>query len=209
MPLASAIPSPPHSPGENGGSAAFFDVDGTLIQSTIVHYYAYFRRRRMSPLTARFWYAAFLVKCLYFLVVDRIDRSRFNTLFYRSYAGLPADQTKAAADGCYREVIAPRWFGQAAECVDEHRRADRPMHPRPTAQKRSPPEAAGQKSRQIRRRESRSNLAPYDQDSAHEKQTYQRGLSRTQASRKLHRTSSWYAKAGSTRKQGFGDKSET
>ena len=26
--------------------AAFFDVDGTLLRSTIVHYYTYFRRRR-------------------------------------------------------------------------------------------------------------------------------------------------------------------
>ncbi len=79
----------------------------------------------MSPLVGKLWYAAFLAKCLYFLLVDRIDRSRFNTLFYRSYAGLPADQTKAAADDCYREVIAPRWFAQARACVDEHRRTGR------------------------------------------------------------------------------------
>jgi len=66
-----------------------------------------------------------LVKCLYFLVVDRIDRSRFNTVFYRSYAGLPAEAIRSVAEECYREVIAPRWFARARACVDEHRRAGR------------------------------------------------------------------------------------
>ena len=46
-------------------AAAFFDVDGTLVETTIVHYYVYFRRRRMSPIWSRIWYAGFLCKCCY------------------------------------------------------------------------------------------------------------------------------------------------
>jgi HAD superfamily hydrolase (TIGR01490 family) len=102
-------------------TAAFFDVDGTLVKSTIVHYYAYFRRRRMSPLAARLWYSAFLVKCVYFLVLDKIDRSRFNVAFYRSYTGLPAAEIKAQVSECYHNVMKPRRFRQVAECVAGHR----------------------------------------------------------------------------------------
>lgn len=106
-------------------AAVFFDVDGTLVQTTIVHYYVYFRRRRMSPLRGKLWYSAFLVKCGYYLLLDKIDRSRLNVVFYRSYSGLPAARIKAQAADCYREVIKPRQFDQAAACVAEHRAAGR------------------------------------------------------------------------------------
>lgn len=106
-------------------TAAFFDVDGTLARTTIVHYYVYFRRRQMSSWIGPFWHAAFLLKCLYYLAVDRIDRSAFNTAFYRSYADVRVDEIKARAPDCYRDVIVPRRFVQASDCVAEHRRAGR------------------------------------------------------------------------------------
>lgn len=107
------------------GAAAFFDVDGTLVQTTIVHYYVHFRRQRMSPFLGRLWYAAFLAKCVYYLVLDRIDRSRLNVVFYRNYAGLPAAQVKAQVRDCHRNVIKPRQFKEAAACVADHRNAGR------------------------------------------------------------------------------------
>ena len=105
--------------------AAFFDVDGTLVQTTIVHYYMYFRRRRMSPLIGRLWHKAFLLKCGYYLILDKISRSLLNRVFYRSYAGLPAEEIRSQVENCYREVIQPRCFAQAAPCVREHRQAGR------------------------------------------------------------------------------------
>ncbi|MHC4697681.1 MAG: HAD family hydrolase [Planctomycetota bacterium] len=106
-------------------AAAFFDVDGTLVQTTIVHYYMYFRRRRMSLIVGMLWHAGFLAKCGYYLILDKINRSTLNVVFYRSYAGLPVRDIKALARDCYRDVIEPRFFEQAAPCVDEHRRAGR------------------------------------------------------------------------------------
>lgn len=105
--------------------AAFFDVDGTLVASTIVHYYIYFRRRGMSPLAGALWSAGFHLKCLYFLLLDRIDRNWFNVAFYRSYRGLVAADTRARATECYRAVIVPRQFREAATCLEEHRRERR------------------------------------------------------------------------------------
>ncbi|MBU0719693.1 MAG: HAD-IB family hydrolase [Planctomycetes bacterium] len=104
-------------------AAAFFDVDGTLVRTTIVHYYIYFRRRRMSPLAGAIWQGIYLLKCVYFLVLDKISRSRLNIVFYRGYAGLPAGEIKAQAEECHREVIGRRCFEQAPECIREHRDA--------------------------------------------------------------------------------------
>ena len=105
--------------------AAFFDVDGTLVRTTIVHYYMYFRRRRMAPLLGALWQAAFFVKCGYYLLLDKIDRSRLNVVFYRRYRDLPVNGIKTLASDCYREVIEPRCFGEGIRCVAEHRRAGR------------------------------------------------------------------------------------
>lgn len=104
-------------------AAVFFDVDGTLAKTTIVHHYIYFRRRMMSPLVGRIWYSLFLLKCLYYLVLDKIDRSLLNVVFYRSYAGLRAESIKSQATDCYRAIILPRQFEQVSECVARHRNA--------------------------------------------------------------------------------------
>jgi len=106
-------------------SAAFFDVDGTLIRSTIVHYYVYFRRRRLGPVAGRVWYSMYLIKCLYYLVLDTFSRTRCNIVFYRSYRGRCVDDIRGMADDCYRDVMKPRQFVQAEGCIAAHRHAGR------------------------------------------------------------------------------------
>ena len=100
--------------------AAFFDVDGTLVRTTIVHYYAYFRRRNMRPVIAKIWYAFFLSKCLIYLVLDKIDRSWFNTLFYRNYRGMSAQDIRQQAGDCYRQVMKSTLHREAQSCVAQH-----------------------------------------------------------------------------------------
>lgn len=108
-----------------GSAAAFFDVDGTLCDTTIVHYFRYFMLRRLPWLRGRLWYAGLLAKCGYYLLLDKRDRRRFNAVFYQNYAGLPAGEIKAQVQGCYEDVIAPRVFPEAQAAVAEHRRAGR------------------------------------------------------------------------------------
>ena len=115
--------------GEDKGpprrTAAFFDVDGTLARTTIVHYYIYFRRRRMSRVGGAIWQVLYLLKCVYYLLLDRISRSRMNIVFYRSYRRLRACDIRSMACDCHKEIIQPRFFAQAGRCVESHRRAGR------------------------------------------------------------------------------------
>ena len=108
-----------------GRSAVFFDVDGTLTKTTIVDHYAYFRRAGMSPLMGRVWQGAFLIKCLYFLVLDKIDRSMLNVVFYGSYAGMSVTETKGLVASCHEKVIKPRQFQEVPACLAEQREAGR------------------------------------------------------------------------------------
>ncbi len=110
---------------DSARSAVFFDVDGTIAKTTIVHYYAYFREKRMSTIFATCWRAAFLVKCIYYLVMDKIDRGRLNEIFYRSYAGLNAAEVYAQADACHRDVMLPKVFPEAIACIKNHHEAGR------------------------------------------------------------------------------------
>lgn len=106
-------------------SAVFFDVDGTIAKTTIVHYYAYFREKRMSAVVATCWRAAFLMKCVYYLIMDKIDRGRLNKIFYRSYAGLCAEDIYTQANDCHREVMLPKIFPEAIKCIKDHHVAGR------------------------------------------------------------------------------------
>jgi HAD superfamily hydrolase (TIGR01490 family) len=111
--------------GGGGQAAAFFDVDGTLAKTTIVHAYLFFRRQGQSTWRRRCWFAAYAVKCLGFLIVDQFNRAKFNELFYRDYCGLDCEVVKALADQCHEAVFAPRAFSQALPCMMEHREAGR------------------------------------------------------------------------------------
>ncbi len=106
-------------------AAAFFDVDGTLVGRHIVHHYVYIRQRLLPPLLRRLWTGAFLAKTPYYLVLDRLSRTRLNAVFYRNYAGLPAARVRALAGDCFEQVIRPHIFRQVRDCLAEHRAAGR------------------------------------------------------------------------------------
>lgn len=112
MPPSGTVPS---------RAAAFFDVDGTLIDRTIVHYYIYLRRRTLHPMLSAVWLPHYLARCALYLAIDKFNRARFNRLFYRDYRGLDAATIKAMADDCYREVLRPKRIESGFEAARRHR----------------------------------------------------------------------------------------
>ncbi|MBI3834237.1 MAG: HAD family hydrolase [Planctomycetes bacterium] len=106
-------------------TAVFFDVDGTIVDATIAHYLRYFMLRHLPAWRRPLWDVSFMARCLYYMAIDRIDRSRFNRLFYRNYAGLPAREIIALAEDCDRKIAFPRTFDQSISCIREHQAARR------------------------------------------------------------------------------------
>lgn len=107
------------------GSAAFFDVDGTLVDRHIVHHYIYLRRRMLPPLLRSLWTAAFYLKAPYYLALDKVSRTRLNVVFYRNYAGLCGDAVRSYVQDNFEHVIRPHIFKEGYDCVVGHRRAGR------------------------------------------------------------------------------------
>jgi HAD superfamily hydrolase (TIGR01490 family) len=113
----------PMPPRKLQNSAAFYDVDGTLIRTNIVHSFAYYAARQPSLYrsvkeTVR---TAFSVPM--FLAADKISRKWFNELFYKRYEGVSEDRLVVLAEELFEDVIKPAIYPGARDLIEESRRA--------------------------------------------------------------------------------------
>ena len=102
-------------------TVAFFDVDGTLLKSTIVHYYIWMRTAKVLKPLKWIWLIGFLPKIAYYLILDRISRTRFNTVFYRNYRGMDAAEVKALSKEMFETYLRPKIFSEAVSEIQEHK----------------------------------------------------------------------------------------
>ncbi len=107
-------------------AAAFFDVDGTLTDTTIVAPLGWYQRAHL-PLPLFCWRAFLLLpKAPYYLWIDRRSRARFNVAFYRRYAGLPIADLRDWHRRTFADNLQKRIYPAALECLRGHqRRGDR------------------------------------------------------------------------------------
>ena len=72
--------------------AAFYDVDGTLVETNIVHVYLYYAMRlpKLKERLGRMLRFAFLSPA--YAVAELMSRALFNRFFYTSYRGIPRER---------------------------------------------------------------------------------------------------------------------
>lgn len=109
--------------GPPRGRAAFFDVDGTLISTNVVHAYGYYAQNQGSILGILGRSAATLASLPLYAGLNVIDRKVFNEFFYRSYAGLSEDRLYTVAQDMFEDLIKPAIFPRSQDLIDEARRA--------------------------------------------------------------------------------------
>ena len=102
-------------------AVAFFDVDGTLLKSTIVHYYIWMRSKETPFLLKHLWLIGFLPKIAYYLILDRISRPRFNAVFYRNYRGMRVAEIKGLCAEMFETYLRPKIFSAAITQIQEHK----------------------------------------------------------------------------------------
>ena len=105
---------------EGKTTAAFFDVDGTIVSTTIVHYYVQFRSHLLPPVLRPFWLAWFALKVVYYFFLDKVSRTRFNQVFYRNYRGLQAERVKQLAGEQFETYVRSKLFPAALDRIREH-----------------------------------------------------------------------------------------
>lgn len=107
----------------SGGAGAFFDVDGTIVASDIVRYGVEIRTAEKGRLARWLWLAAFLPRVPLYLVLDAIDRARFQRAFYRLYRGMEAEELRLRAEALFEHYVRPRIRPEALVRLARH--ADR------------------------------------------------------------------------------------
>lgn len=105
-----------------GKKAAFYDVDGTLVSTNVVHVYGYYAANRGSLLGMAGRTLGALASVPIFAGLNLVDRKIFNEFFYRYYAGFTQDRLLTLAQDMFHDVLKPALYPQAKDLIDEARR---------------------------------------------------------------------------------------
>ena len=104
-----------------GEVAAIFDVDGTLVGSNVVSYYAWLRMQELPAPLRPLWLAAFLTKIPYYWGLDKVSRAHFNRVFYKNYAGWKPERAKHLGRESFAGFTLDRIFPDALDRLREHK----------------------------------------------------------------------------------------
>lgn len=104
-------------------AAAFYDLDGTLVRTNLVHVLAYYARNQQGLLSSAGKLVRTLAEVPLFLAVDVYSRRVFNTVFFRRYKGEHEDRLRFLAREMFEEVLKPNIRPGSYELIQSSRRA--------------------------------------------------------------------------------------
>jgi fatty acyl-CoA reductase len=115
MPYCNASNEPTSS------TAAFFDVDGTLLKSNAIKHYLYFAHQNMLPTSRWRTILPILCKLPYYILIDWISRDLFNHAFYREYNNMPVKSINDWSKKYFSEKLYNCIFSSAKRCIQLHK----------------------------------------------------------------------------------------
>ena len=103
--------------------AAFFDVDGTLVRTNIVHALAFYALNQGSIFGTAWRTARTLAGAPLYWALDKLSRKTFNEVFYDSYRGISQDRLLELSHELFEEVLKPAIHPGTPELIAQARRA--------------------------------------------------------------------------------------
>lgn len=98
-------------------AACYFDVDGTLVRTNLVHPTVYYLLNQASPQRTASKVLGALLRAPRLVAAEFKDRRLFNEELYALYAGTSEDRLLTLADDAYEKVLKPAIFKGARELV--------------------------------------------------------------------------------------------
>lgn len=102
-------------------TAAFYDVDGTLIRTNVVHAYAYYALHSPSILRRLSSVTSLVAGLPLYWLADKFDRRTFNEAFYKNYAGFSRDRLVVLGGEIFDKIIRPNLFDGAQSLMERSR----------------------------------------------------------------------------------------
>jgi alcohol-forming fatty acyl-CoA reductase len=100
--------------------AAFFDLDGTLVPTTAIHYYFDLARQEANLLQCAWITGKLLSQIPYYFLLDQIDRRQFNHAFYRNYQGHSVSYCQQWSQHYFQQFLQHQLFPEAIACIQQH-----------------------------------------------------------------------------------------
>jgi HAD superfamily hydrolase (TIGR01490 family) len=104
-------------------AASYFDVDGTLVSTNLVHPTLFYMLNQSTPLATLRKVGRALLRAPQMAAAELADRRVFNELLFSSYAGMSEDRLVILADEVFEKVIRPSMFRTAIELIQKSRDA--------------------------------------------------------------------------------------
>ncbi|KYF81240.1 haloacid dehalogenase [Sorangium cellulosum] len=97
--------------------ASYFDVDGTLVTTNLVHPTVFYMLNQPTPMHSLAKLGRALVKAPWMAMAELQDRRLFNELLFSSFAGVSEDRLVALAEEAFAKVLKPAIYGKARDLV--------------------------------------------------------------------------------------------
>ncbi|HEV7644943.1 MAG TPA: HAD family phosphatase [Pyrinomonadaceae bacterium] len=107
---------------ENRKTAAFYDLEGTLINTNLVHTLGFYATRQQGVWNTVKKSAKTLAKIPVFALTDIYSRNVFNEVFFRSYAGESQDRLRFFAEELYEEILKPGVFPGTFDLIEKSKK---------------------------------------------------------------------------------------
>jgi len=105
-------------------ATAYFDVDGTLVGTNLLHPTFRYLTTQASPLEGARRLGKALLQAPRLAAAELRDRREFNELLFAHYAGMSEDRLVVLAEEVFEDVIKPRIFRGTFDLVEACKRAD-------------------------------------------------------------------------------------
>jgi HAD superfamily hydrolase (TIGR01490 family) len=105
-----------------GRAAAFYDMDGTLVSTNLVHSYLFMAMNEPSIPKSIAKTVLGIAKIPAFSVVDQVSRLKFNEMLFAGFEGVFEDRLLEFADEHFDKVLKPAIYPGAYELVDSGKR---------------------------------------------------------------------------------------
>jgi HAD superfamily hydrolase (TIGR01490 family) len=102
-------------------AAAFYDLEGTLVSTNLVHTLAFYARNEAGVFRSLKKSVSTLVSLPVFAVTDQYSRKVFNDLYFKRYKGVSEDRLRFLADELFISVLKPAVFPGAYELLEKSR----------------------------------------------------------------------------------------
>ncbi len=98
-------------------AAAFYDLEGTLVSTNLVHTLAFYAKRQQGLWQTAKKSVGTIAKLPLFGLADLYSRNVFNEVFFKSYEGLSYDRLRFFSDELFEEVLKPAIFAGTPDLI--------------------------------------------------------------------------------------------